>query len=414
MFRPLAIYIGLRYTRAKRRNQFISFISLTSMIGLSLGVLAMILVLSVMNGFQKEMSSRILGMVPHASLNGVQPLDDWRAVGATAAQHPQVIGVAPLTQLDGMLSFRGMMQPVQIDGVLPAEEAKVSIVARHLVRGKLENLVAGEQGIVIGDLTARRFRVSVGDNLTLIVPEASTGAAGITPRLQRFTVVGIFKVGAELDGSLAMIHVADAASLQRWQPEQVRGVRLQLRDLYQAPQVSQQLAAELGLGFKADDWTHTQGGLFSAMKMEKTMIGLLLLLIIAVAAFNIISTLIMVVTDKRTDIAILRTLGATPRQIMAVFMVQGSVIGVIGTLIGGVLGVIGALNISQWVLKFEQLLGSHVFTSDAYYVSSLPSDLQTGDVVLICSAALLMSFLATLYPALRASRTQPAEALRYE
>ena len=414
MFRPLAIYIGLRYTRAKRRNQFISFISLTSMIGLSLGVLAMILVLSVMNGFQKEMSSRILGMLPHASLNGVQPLDDWRAVAATAAQHPQVIGVAPLTQLDGMLSFRGMMQPVQIDGVLPAVEAKVSIVARHLVRGKLENLVAGEQGIVIGDLTARRFRVSVGDNLTLIVPEASTGAAGITPRLQRFTVVGIFKVGAELDSSLALINVVDAAAMQRLPEGTVPGIRLALKDLYQAPQVSKALVAELGAGYRADDWTHTQGSLFSAMKMEKTMIGLLLLLIVAVAAFNIIATLIMVVADKGGDIAILRTLGATPRQIMAIFMVQGSVIGLVGTLIGTALGVLAALNVSALVAWLESFAGQQVMSSDVYFISSLPSDLQWLDVVLICSAALILSFLATLYPSWRAAQVQPAEALRYE
>jgi lipoprotein-releasing system permease protein len=414
MFRPIAIFIGTRYTRAKRRNHYISFISLTSMIGLGLGVLAMIVVLSVMNGFQKEMSTRILGMVPHATLSAEQPLADWKAVAEVARRNPQVIGAAPFAELEGMFSSRGVMQPILINGIDPAQERQVSIIGQHMQQGRLEDLRPGEFGVVIGEVTARRFRLNVGDKLTLIVPEVSSSASGITPRMQRLTVVGVFKVGAELDGSLALISVADASSILRIAPQQVQSVRIALKDLYQAPQVSAAIAASLGAGYKSNDWTHTQGSLFSAMKMEKTMIGLLLLLIIAVAAFNIIATLVMVVADKRSDIAILRTLGATPGQIMSTFMVQGTVIGSIGTLVGGVLGVVVALNVSGWVAWLERASGVHILSSDIYYINNLPSDLQAADVLLICGAALLMSFLATLYPAWRASRTQPAEALRYD
>ncbi|MFV3405879.1 MULTISPECIES: lipoprotein-releasing ABC transporter permease subunit [Pseudomonas] len=414
MFRPLPLFIGARYTRARRRNHFISFISLTSMIGLSLGVVAMITVLSVMNGFQREMSSRVLGLVPHAAILGVQPLDDWRKVAAAAEANPAVIATAPITEMEGMLSYRGAMQPIQVAGIDPSEEPKVSIVAQHIVQGSLQNLVAGEYGVVIGELTARRFRLNTGDKLTLIVPELSSEPGGITPRMQRLTVAGIFKVGAELDGSQAYIHIADAAAMQRWAAGQVQGVRLKLQDLYAAPQVSKAIAAGLGEGYRADDWSHTQGSLFSAMKMEKTMIGLLLLMIIAVAAFNIIATLVMVVNDKGADIAILRTLGATPAQIMGTFMVQGSLIGIVGTLIGGVLGVLLAINVSEVVGWLERVSGRHIFTSDLYFISSLPSDLQVGDVLLICTAGLIMSFLATIYPAYRASQIEPAMALRYE
>ncbi|WP_263141790.1 lipoprotein-releasing ABC transporter permease subunit [Pseudomonas sp. RIT-PI-AD] len=414
MFRPLSIFIGTRYTRAKRRNHFISFISLTSMIGLALGVLAMIVVLSVMNGFQKEMSARILGMVPHATLAAEHPLDDWHDVAAVAMRQPQVIGAVPFAELEGMLSYKGTMQPIQIHGIDPREEPKVSIIGQHIVQGSLDDLQPGSFGIVIGEITARRFHLNTGDKLTLIVPEASSAPGGITPRMQRLNVVGIFKVGAELDGSLGLIHYADAGAMQRLQPGQVQGVRIALKDLYQSPSVAAAIVKELGAGFRADDWTHTQGSLFSAMKMEKTMIGLLLLLIIAVAAFNIIATLIMVVADKRADIAILRTLGATPRQIMGIFMVQGTVIGVIGTLIGGVFGVLAALNVSSLVGWIERITHQQILTSDVYFINYLPSDLQFGDVAMICTAALLLSFLATLYPAWRAARTQPAEALRYE
>ncbi|MNO98103.1 Lipoprotein-releasing system transmembrane protein LolC [compost metagenome] len=415
MFRPLSIFIGTRYTRAKRRNHYISFISLTSMVGLALGVLAMIVVLSVMNGFQKEMRSRILGMVPHAMLQQVKgPLDDWHPLAEAALKQPQVVGAVPFTQLDGMLSYKGMMQPIEVNGIDPQLEQQVSIIGQHIVRGSLDALKAGESGVVIGEITARRFRVNVGDSLLLIVPEASSAPGGITPRMQRLNVVGIFKVGAELDGTLALVHVEDAARMLRWQPGQVQSVRIALKDLFQAPQIGAQIAADLGAGYRSVDWTHTQGSLFSAMKMEKTMIGLLLLLIVAVAAFNIIATLIMVVADKRTDIAILRTLGATPRQIMTIFMVQGSVIGVIGTITGGVLGVLAAFNVTAIVGALEKLAGTQIFSSDVYFINYLPSDVQVADVVLICSAALLMSFLATLYPAWRAASTQPAEALRYE
>ena len=415
MFRPLSIFIGTRYTRAKRRNHFISFISMTSMIGLALGVLAMIVVLSVMNGFQREMSSRILGMMPHAVINGVTPLDNWKPVAAAALKNPEVTAAVPFTEMDGMFSYKGSMQPIQVSGVDPALEHEVSIVAQHITQGRLEDLKAGEFGVVVGEITARRFRLNVGDKVTLIVPEASaTAAGGITPRLQRLTVVGVFKVGAELDGTMALINVADAAQIQHWQPNQVQGVRLALKDLYTAPQVSASIVAGLGADYRADDWTHTQGSLFSAMKMEKTMIGLLLLMIVAVAAFNIIATLIMVVNDKGADIAILRTIGATPGQIMTIFMVQGTVIGIVGTLIGGVLGVIAAINVSAMVGWLERVSGQHIFSSDVYFVNNLPSQLQGGDVVLICSAGFILSFLATLYPAWRAAQIQPAYALRYE
>lgn len=414
MFRPLSIYIGTRYTRAKRRNHFISFISLTSMIGLALGVLAMIVVLSVMNGFQKEMSSRILGMVPHAVISGLEPLDDWQAVAAAAKRSPQVLAAVPFAELEGMLSYRGAMQPIQLQGVDPELEPQVSIIAEHMTQGRLSDLQAGEFGVVIGEITARRFQLKIGDRLALIVPEASSVPGGITPRMQAVNVVGVFKVGAELDGSLALLHVADAAQIQRLQPGQVPSVRLKLQDLYQAPQVSAAIVSELGEGYRASDWTLTQGSLFSAMKMEKTMIGLLLLLIVAVAAFNIIATLIMVVADKGADIAILRTLGATPGQIMGIFMVQGTVIGVIGTLIGAVLGIVAALNVSQLVGWVERLSGQQILSSDVYFISNLPSELLLSDVLLICGAAFALSFLATIYPSWRAAAIQPADALRYE
>ncbi|MEL7558058.1 lipoprotein-releasing ABC transporter permease subunit [Stutzerimonas chloritidismutans] len=415
MFRPLSIFIGSRYTRAKRRNHFISFISLTSMIGLSLGVLAMIIVLSVMNGFQREMSNRILGMVPHAVIAGDgRPVDDWQSLAQRLQAHPGVLGTAPITQLEGMLSYRGSMQPIEINGIDPQAESEVSILGTKMVAGSLDDLEPGESGVILGLMTARRFGLKLGDKITLIVPELSDAPGGITPRMQRLNVVGVFKVGAELDGSLAMIHRADAAQILRWQPNQVEGVRVRLADLYRAPQIASELVAGLGEGYRGEDWSLTQGSLFSAMKMEKTMIGLLLLLIVAVAAFNIIATLIMVVADKRADIAILRTLGATPRQIMAIFMVQGSIIGLTGTLIGTVLGVVGAMNVSALVAWLEKVSGQHIFSSDVYFISTLPSELRLQDVLLVTLAALLLSFLATVYPAWRAAQTQPAEALRYE
>ena len=414
MFRPLSVFIGTRYTGAKRRNHFISFIALTSMIGLALGVLAMIVVLSVMNGIQKEMSTRILGMVPHASILAAQPLDDWQPVATAALQNPQVTAAVPFTELEGMLSFKGMMQPIQINGIDPQLGPKVSTIAEQMLQGRLSDMQAGGIGVVVGDVTARRFRLNLGDKLTLIIPERSSAAGGVTPRLQRLNVVGVFKVGAELDGSLALINLVDAAQMLRWQPNQVQSVRLALKDLYQAPQVSTAIAQQLGTDFRAVDWTLTQGSLFSAMKMEKTMIGLLLLLIVAVAAFNIIATLIMVVADKGGDIAFLRTLGATPGQIMQIFMVQGTLIGFVGTLVGAVLGVLAALNVSTLVAWVERVSGQHVFSSDVYYINNLPSDLQSADVLLVCAAGFGLSFLATLYPSWRAAQIQPAEALRYE
>jgi len=415
MFRPLSVYIGARYTRAKRRSLFVSFISLTSMIGLALGVLVMIVVLSVMNGFDHEMRTRVLGMVPHATIESPVPVNDWQQLGERLSQHPQVVAVAPFIQMQGLLTHEGKVSKILINAVDPQIEPQVSIIDRFFSEGELAALAPGEFGIVIGDKAAQKLGVGVGDKLTFVAPEVTVTPAGMFPRMKRFTVVGIFHVGAgEIDGYVALANIADLARLHRWKPDQVQGLRLRFADLFQAPRIAWELAGQLDGDFYSRDWTRTHGNLYQAIRMEKAMIGLLLLLIVAVAAFNIISTLVMVVTDKRGDIAILRTLGATPRQIMTIFMVQGTVIGVVGTVVGGAFGILAALNISSWIAALERLIGHKFLSADVYFIDYLPSRLMAADVVQVCVAALLLSFLATLYPAWRAARTQPAEALRYE
>lgn len=386
------------------------------MIGLALGVLVMIVVLSVMNGFDHEMRTRVLGMVPHATIESATPIDDWRSLADKAMENPQVLAVAPFSQMQGLLTHEGKVQKVLINAVDPVEEVKVSIIGDFFQQGRLQDLEPGAFGIVIGDKAAAKLGVALGDKITFVAPEVTVTPAGMFPRLKRFTVVGIFHVGAgEIDGYVAMTHVQDLARLQRRQADQVQGIRLKVADLFQAPRTAWELAQTLGeREYYARDWTRTHGNLYQAIRMEKAMIGLLLLLIVAVAAFNIISTLVMVVTDKKGDIAILRTLGATPGQIMAIFMVQGTVIGVVGTLIGALLGIFAALNISAAIAALERALGMRFLSADVYFIDYLPSQLMLADVLLVCAAALVLSFLATLYPAWRAARTQPAEALRYE
>ena len=413
MFKPLSLYIGLRYTAAKRRNHFISFISLTSMIGLMLGVAVLIIVLSVMNGFDRELKQRILGMVPHAVIQGDDGLEDWQRVDELVSQHPSVIAAAPFIQGQGMVTGGGNVRGVMLNGILPEQERTVSIIENHMIDGKLDDLKTGEFGIIIGKLMASSLRLQIGDKVTVVLPEASVTPAGVLPRLKRFTVKGVFSVGAELDGNYTLIHMDDAATLMRTGGK-AQGVRLLVDDLFKAPRVAEEAAAGLGGRFYVSDWTRTHGNLFQAIRMEKTMIGLLLMFIVAVAAFNIVSTLVMVVTDKTADIAILRTMGATPGRIMRIFIVQGAVIGIFGTLVGTGLGILGAYNISGFIDWLETAMGHQFLNADVYFISYLPSQLLWEDVFIISGSGLAMSLLATIYPAWRASRIDPAEALRYE
>lgn len=411
MYRPLSLFIGLRYTRAKRRNHFISFISLTSILGLTLGVAVLIVVLSVMNGFDRELQNRILGMVSHANIWKQGGVDDWRAVVAKAKQSPDVIAAAPFVQLQGMLSQSGAVTGVFVVGIDPDLEAKVSILPQHMVGGQIEALQAGTFNIVIGQGIARKLGLALGDKVTLVLPEATVSPAGVLPRFKRFTVVGMFKVGAEIDDIMAYVSLGDAQRIAKLN-DSVQGVRLKVTDLLRAEIIANGVVDQMVGPYWATDWTRTYGNLFQAIKLEKTMMALLLMLIVAVAAFNIVSSLVMVVTDKKADIAILRTLGASPRTVMGIFMVQGTFIGVVGTLIGTVLGVTIALNITDFAKWLEDVLHQELFKQ--YFVNYLPSELRTEHVITVVTSAFMMSFLATIYPALRASKVQPAEALRYE
>jgi lipoprotein-releasing system permease protein len=415
MFHPLPLWLGLRYTAAKRRNHFISFISLTSMLGILVGVTALITVLSVMNGFEKELRERILGVAAHASVTRISgPLEDWRPVAEQAREHPEVAGTAPFVEGQVMLVKGDEVTGAKLRGVEPSAEPAVSDVAANMQSGALDNLAAEEYGIVLGNALARYLGVEKGDRVTLVTPQASVTPVGVLPRLKRFTVAGVFEIGMyDYDRSTAFIHIADAQQLMRMDSG-VSGVRLRLEDMLRAPTIGDELERNLGSGLWVRDWTQRHANFFQAVRTEKTVMFVILALIVAVAAFNIVSTLVMTVTDKQSDIAILRTLGLRPRAVMAIFLVQGSVIGFVGTALGVAGGIALALNIGELMPALEQLLGVNLLPANVYYISDLPSDLQVDDVVRIALLSVGLSVLATLYPAHRAARTQPAEALRHE
>ena len=413
--RPYELFIGFRYTRAKRRNHFISFISLISMLGIALGVAALIVVLSVMNGFQDELRSRILGVVAHIEITGFDnTLANWQQVAAQSSKLAEVKASAPFVSGEGLVAYDQAVQGTVVRGILPADEDKVADIGRKMRQGSLAALRPGEWGVVLGADLARALGVQMGDKVTVITPQGQVTPAGMIPRLKQFTVVGIFQIGMyEYDSGLALIAMQDAQKLFRT-GDKVSGVRLKIDDLDRAPQVAEQLTNVLKGDYYIRDWTQSHSNFFRAVEMEKHVMFIILLLIVAVAAFNIVSTLVMVVTDKQADIAILRTLGASPLSIMKIFMVQGAVIGVVGTALGLLCGVVLALNISVVVPFIEHTFGVQFLAADVYQISELPSKLNSHDVTVIGSVSLLLSWLATIYPSWRASRTNPAEALRYE
>lgn len=415
MFQPLELYVGLRYTRAKRRNHFISIISLISMLGIALGVAMLIVVLSVMNGFGEEVRTRILSVISHATVMQAGGLRDWGHVQERLTGQPRVMGAAPYVDGEGMLNVGQIVRGTLVRGVVPAAEIAVSDLPRKMTAGYIGDLRPGEFNIVLGQELAHTLGANIGDKVTLITPQATVTPAGILPRIKRFTVVGMFNVGMyEYDSALALIHLQDAAKLFRLDDGTVSGLRLKLDDLDYAPLVRQQLARELPPDFIVTDWSQQHANLFRAVQMEKRMMFIILTLIIVVAAFNIVSTLVMTVTDKQADIAILRTLGMTPRSVMVIFMVQGTLIGLVGTFLGVSGGVSLALNLETIIPAIEQFFGINFMPGDVYQISELPSRIEWADVTFIAVMSVMVSVLATLYPAWRAARVQPAEALRYE
>lgn len=416
MFKPLPLYIGLRYTRAKRRNHFISFISLISILGIALGVVALITVLSVMNGFEKELRERMLGMSAHVVISSLyDTLAEWQPLLTQLTTYPHVTGIAPFIQGQGMVTYKDNVYGALLQGIDPNYEKSISQVQDKMIVGSLDGLKSGEFGIVIGSELAQSLAVGLGDKVTIVVPQASVTPVGILPRMKRMTVAGIFTIGMhEYDSGFILLHIDDAAKLLRIPDGQIHGLNLKLDDMFIATQVSHQLREQLPIGYRANDWTYRHANFFKAIQMEKRVMFIILFLIVAVAAFNIVSTLVMVVTDKQVDIAILMTLGATPATVMNIFIVQGAFIGILGTSLGILGGVSLALNIETLVPAIESFFRVKFLSSDVYYISDVPSDLHWLDVYKIAGMSLLISFFATIYPAWRASRIQPVEALRYE
>jgi lipoprotein-releasing system permease protein len=417
-FLPYELFVGMRYTRAKRKNHFISFISLTSMIGIALGVAALIVVLSVMNGFQKELRTRILGVASHLEVTGANNrLSDWQVISELSSKQSHVLASAPYITAQGMLSYGQGVQGAIIRGVLPADEDKVADLGRHMKAGSLDDLRSGEFGIILGADLAFALGLQIGDKVVVMAPQGQFTPTGIVPRLKQFTLVGLFQIGMyEYDAGLALIHMDDAAKLYRM-GNSVSGVRLKLDDLFDAPTIAASLNVllnEQGGSYYVTDWTQQHANFFKAVQMEKRVMFIILTLIVAVAAFNIVSTLVMAVTDKRADIAIMRTLGASPHSIMTIFIVQGALIGVIGTVLGAAFGIVIALNIDTIIPFIEQLFNVQFLAKDVYYISDLPSDLIWSDVITIVILSFVLSLMATLYPSWKASKINPAEALRYE
>lgn len=415
MFYPLSLFIGLRYTRAKRKNHFISFISIISMLGIALGVMVLIIVLSVMNGFDKEIKTRILDMVPQVTITGNNgQINHWQTLAAALPGHDHIIAAAPFIQGEAMLtSTLGAPAFVYLQGIDPATQNKISPIASKMVDGNFTSLKPKSFNIVLGKDLAASLGVFVGDKVVVYVPKASFSLVGVMPRLKQFTVSGIFKTGYQFDSSYALINISDAAALLQM-GNNVSGLQLKLDDLFNAQNVSAGLNSVLPPTLYAFTWINQNANFFQALAMEKLMMFFILVLIVAVAAFNMLASLVMLVTDKEAEIAIMRTMGMPAKMILHIFVVQGMIIGLIGTFIGVVFGIIVSLHVTPWVDAIQKLFHVQFLSSSVYYIDFLPSDLHVGDVIFISAIAILLSFLATLYPAYRASRINPAEALRYE
>lgn len=416
MFRPAALFIGLRYTRAKRRNHFISFISAVSMIGIALGVMVLITVLSVMNGFDTEIQKRVFSMVPPITItSNTGAVSDWQELQKLANHFPGVTGSAPFATGEVLLNYSGATQPTLVLGILPDEQKLVSQVGDKMVEGKLTDLVAGKFGIVLGEDLAARLQAHLGDKVTVVTPQVSLSPAGVIPRFKRFTVIGIFSAGNGFgfDRSIGFVHLNDAQKLYGLS-DNITGLYLNIKNVFAAPHVADQMRSDLAPSANITTWADQFGDFFHAVQLEKTMMFFILMLLLAISAFNLVSTLIMVVSEKESDIAILRTFGATPRMIMTIFIVQGGLVGVIGTLLGLVAGLLLAANVTVIVNWIETIFHVQFLSSSVYFVNYLPSEIQLGDIIKICSASLLLSLLATIYPAWRASKMDPVESLRYE